>query len=135
MSSDSHTPSRDELAQTYLSITRPGSEAINRFLERAERWHDQTTNEEVANDAAPAIAAIREVDDKLLRINWPTEIAADVKELVRADCDIVRDLSALVKWTCCRATGLSSSLRTPGRLPPPSTPFAPGWACPPGATK
>jgi hypothetical protein len=88
------TPTRRELAHTYLSIIRPTYDARDHFIEQASRWNDKTTGDDIAKDAAPMIATVREADDKLLRVNWPPEIAVDVKELVRAEEAAARDLGA-----------------------------------------
>jgi predicted RNA-binding Zn ribbon-like protein len=83
------------LGQTYLSIVKPANDAIDRFEAKAKSWDDNATGEQAAKDAAPAVAAIREADNKLLRVAWPASTAADVKELVRAHGSMTGDLDGL----------------------------------------
>ena len=95
------TPSRAELARTYLSIVRPVNEAAHHYNNLTVRWTLRTKGKKAAKDAAPVAAALHESDEKLLRVNWPPETAADVKKLVRADRALIRDFRGYETWTCC----------------------------------
>ncbi|HET8752423.1 MAG TPA: hypothetical protein VFM43_07865 [Gaiellaceae bacterium] len=87
--------SKHELAQEYQRIAKPLSKVGNTFVSKAVKWTKQTTNEEAARDAAPLIAAYREADRELLRINWPQPMDRHVKLLVRANDLLIADLVSL----------------------------------------
>jgi hypothetical protein len=93
--SSSTTQSRQELAQQYLDIVRPGNAAVNDFIAKASHWNDQTSASQAAKDAAPLIVAIKKADGELLSVQWPAETRADVKELVKAHGALIGDLTAL----------------------------------------
>jgi hypothetical protein len=95
MTTQSATPSTQELAQTYLRIVRPANAEIDRFTAKARSWNDETTNAQAAKDAGPVIAALEEADNELLRVRWPAAIRADVKALVRADGAVIGDLNGI----------------------------------------
>jgi hypothetical protein len=48
MTTQSATPSTQELAQTYLRIARPVNAEIDRFTTKVRGWNDQTTNAQAA---------------------------------------------------------------------------------------
>jgi hypothetical protein len=96
------TPSRAELARTYLSIVRPVNEAAHRYNNLTVRWTLRTKGRKAAKDAAPVAAALKESDERLLRVNWPPEIAADVKKLAERTGHSSEISAAYAAWTCCR---------------------------------
>ena len=92
-------PSKHELAQTYLRIIRPANSALARFDAKAQRWDYGTAGPAAAEDAAPAIAAVKEADVELLRTHWPSPVARDIHALVRADDALIGVMRAVATLT------------------------------------
>ena len=110
----SGTSSRDELGQKYLEIVAPGNQAIETFKQKTDAYSDSTTADQVAADAAPVVSAIDEVDNALLRVDWPATIATDVKALVTADGALKGDLNSVGSLNALSISAWSaSSHKTP----------------------
>jgi hypothetical protein len=86
-------PSR--LANVYLAIATPARNVLVHVQAKTSRWNNQTTGMQAAKDVAPAVVALEQFDNKLLRIQWPSSTAADVKQLVRAYGACIGDLTGL----------------------------------------
>jgi hypothetical protein len=82
--SQSTQPTRQQLGQKYLQIIGPANGALAKWQEQANSYTDSTTAEEIGRDTAPVAAAIDDASAALLRVQWPSSIAPDVKELVRS---------------------------------------------------
>jgi hypothetical protein len=95
----SQTRSTDASSSTYLAIIQPANDALINFGAKARGWNSETTGAQAASDAQPAIAAVREAVNKLLRVNWPGPTAADIKAQARAFGAVTGDLAALAGVT------------------------------------
>ena len=92
-------PSKHELAQEYLRISRPASSAIARFNAKSQRWDYGTSGPAAAEDATPAIAATEEADRNLLRTHWPPPVARDIRALVQADGALINIMRSVATLT------------------------------------
>jgi hypothetical protein len=93
------TRSPADPASTYLAIIEPANAELSRFGAKAKGWTSQTTGAQAASDAQPAIAAVREAVNELLRVNWPAPTATDIRAQARAFGALTGDLAALVGVT------------------------------------
>jgi hypothetical protein len=89
------TPGQQALAQSYLAIIAPASEALGTFVTKANGWTDKTTNGQAASDAAPLSAALVQARHRLLRVQWPDSTQTGMRELVQAFDALTTDLAAL----------------------------------------
>ena len=86
------TTAASEFATRYLQILGPADVASGTFFAALEKLPSNATGADAQKMATPAADAIDAADQKLLAVTWPTSIAGEVKKLVLADAQLVRDL-------------------------------------------
>ena len=89
---DSTTTAASEFATQYLQILGPADVASGKFFAALEKLPSDATGADAQKIATPAADAIDAADRTLLAVTWPAHIAGEVKKLVLADTQLVRDL-------------------------------------------
>lgn len=88
------TPDLNAAATAYLAAVAPANNAIATFQTQAAALPADASGQDAARVARPLVAAFQSVDEKLLRVAWPTDrIRADVQALVTADRTFESDLT------------------------------------------
>jgi hypothetical protein len=90
---------RKEAADKYLEILGPANAALAKWQKQAQSYTDDTTAEEIGKDTAPVAAALDDASAALLRVQWPSSVAPDVKELVRAHGPLAGDFRSVSSQT------------------------------------
>lgn len=91
-------------AQSYLaSITRANS-ASDTFAREAAQWNNQTTDAQAEREALPVIAALQDLERRLLGTAWPAPTAHDAKTLASAVAPVVDDLRGLARLNLAAAS-------------------------------
>lgn len=92
--SPSVTPDLEAAAAAYLAAVAPANSAIATFQAQAAALPADASGQDAARVAHPLVAAFQGTDEKLLRVDWPTDrIRADVQGLVTADRTFESDLT------------------------------------------
>jgi hypothetical protein len=84
-----------KLATQYMQILGPADAATGKFFAALKSLPATATGVEAQKIATPAADAIAAADRQLVAVSWPGKVAADVKALVLADAQLVRDLRDL----------------------------------------
>jgi hypothetical protein len=88
----STTTAASEFATRYLQILGPADMASGEFFTALKKLSSNATGAEVQKIATPAADAIDAADQRLLAVTWPANIGGEVRKLVLADAQLIRDL-------------------------------------------
>ena len=83
----------------YLRDVAPTNAALFRLSTQAGKWSNQTSDVTAEKAAAPAITALRRLQNALLSQQWPAKASSDIRTLTRALSPIEADLLALSALT------------------------------------
>ena len=84
-----------KFATQYMQILGPADAATGKFFAALKSLPSTATGAEAQKIATPAANAIAAADRHLTAVSWPGKVALDVKALVRADTQLIRDLRSL----------------------------------------
>ncbi len=80
------TTNLPDLRKKYLQIVAPANKAQDKF---DGCWYQ---TECIGGVAGYLYLTLQKMNDKLLRVDWPANVAVDVKALVRADAPMISDV-------------------------------------------
>jgi hypothetical protein len=78
-----------------MQILGPADAATGKFFTALKSLPSTATGADAQTVATPAADAIVAADRQLNALSWPGKVALDVKALVVADAQLIRDLRAL----------------------------------------
>lgn len=70
--------------QTYLAIVGPANAARDKANAKMKALPENPTSDQVADIVEPLIPIFADVENNLLRANWPAKVLPDIKSLVTA---------------------------------------------------
>jgi hypothetical protein len=78
-----------------MQILGPADAATGKFFTALKSLPTTATGADAQKIATPAADAITAADRQLTAVSWPDKVARDVKALVVADAQLIRDLRGL----------------------------------------
>jgi len=96
-------------AQVYIAAANPLNSVITTFGGQATHWNTQTTDSQAENEAQPVIAALQNMQEKLLGTTWPTSARKDVNTLESVVGPMIGYLQALASLNFVNASSWESS--------------------------